>query len=186
MLQYACMWASGLNNLSTRRVLVCQMLHAPGDGTTPQGLSQSAGRGSVLRRGKVYCLAVTGPVDGAVRDANGSAATPGSRSSTMNLSVTRRLPPAVLPHATDKNYPPPNITDTSCLRSRPQIDGGSAEGFQVALPSGGHVGHPCLQVTIAENGWLCFQTSNINKFSFFLERANCKLAHSVLVLRWYN
>lgn len=145
------------------------MLRAPGDGTTPQGLSQTAGRGSVLRRGKVYCLAVTGPVDGAVRNANGSAAKPGSRSSTMNLSVTRRLPPAVLPHTTDKNNPPPNITDTSCLRLRPQIDGGSAEVFQVALPSGGHVGHPCPQVTIAENGRLCFQTSNITSLFFLKE-----------------
>lgn len=115
-----------------------------------QGLSQTTGRGSVLCWGKVYCLSVTGPVDGATRDANGSAAKPGSRSSTMNLSVTRRLPPAVLPHTTDKNNPPPNITDTSCLRLRPQIDRSSAEGFQVALPSGSHVGHPCPQVTISE------------------------------------
>lgn len=128
------------------RVFDCQMLRAPGDGTAPQGLAQTAARRSVLCRGRVHCLTVTGLVDGAVRDATGSPARPGSCSSTMNLSVTRRLPPAVLPHTTAKNTPPPNVTDTSCLLFGPQIDGSSAEGFQVAKykPSSSRVGHPCL------------------------------------------
>lgn len=127
------------------RVFDCQMLHAPGDGTTPQGLAQTAGRRSVLHRGRVHCLTVTGLVDGAVRDATGSPARLGSCSSTMNLSVTSRFPLAVLPQTTAKNTPPPNVTDTSCLLLGPQIDGSSAEGFQVAkhITSSGHVGHPC-------------------------------------------
>lgn len=110
-----------------RRVFDCQMLCAPGDGTTPQGLAQTAGRRSVLCRGRSHCLTVTGLVDGAVRDANGSPSRPGSCSSTMNLSVTRRLSPAVLPHTTAKNNPPPNVTDTSCLLLGPQIYGSPAD-----------------------------------------------------------
>lgn len=146
----ACKGSSGCFLASTTyqhgRVFDCQMLRAPGDGTAPQGLAQAAGSRSVLRRGRVHCVVVTGLVDSAVRDATGSPARPGSCSSTMNLSVTRRLPPAVLPHTAAKNTPPPNVTDTSCLLFGPQIDESSAEGFQVAkhVPSSGHVGQPCL------------------------------------------
>lgn len=100
---------------------------------------------SVLRRGLVHCLKVTGLVDGAVRDANGCPARPGSCSSTMNLSVTPRLPPAVLPHTAAKNNPPPNVTDTSCL-----LLGTQRWNFCRRLSRlktythNGHVGHPCL------------------------------------------
>ncbi len=124
-------------------VFDCQMLRA--SGTTPQGLAQTAGRRSVLRRGWVHCLTLTGLVDDAVRDATRSPARPGSCSSTMNLSVTCRLSPAVLPHTTAKNTPPPNVTDTSCLLLGTQIDGSSAEGFQLAkhVTYSSHVGHSC-------------------------------------------
>lgn len=74
----------------------------PGDGTTPQGLTQAAERRSVLCRGPGHCLKVTGLVDGAVTGANGIPSRPGSCSSTMDLSVMPRLPPAVLPHTTAK------------------------------------------------------------------------------------
>lgn len=101
-------------------VLDCQMCCARGNGTTPQGFAQTAGR-SVSHPGLVHCLKVTGLVDGAVRDADGSPARPSSCSSTMNLSVTRHLPPAVLPHTTAKNNPPPNVTDISFLVLGPHI-----------------------------------------------------------------
>lgn len=75
-------------------------------------LAQATGRRRVWRRGRVHCLAATGLMDGAVRDAGGCQARPGSCSSTMSLSVTCRLPLAVLPQRSQE-HPPPYAADTS-------------------------------------------------------------------------
>lgn len=40
-------------------VLGSQMLCAPGDGTMPQGLARTAGKGSVLQQGLFHCPRVT-------------------------------------------------------------------------------------------------------------------------------
>ncbi|CAK6976022.1 hypothetical protein FQN60_009957 [Scomber scombrus] len=126
-------------------VFDCQMFCAPGDGTTPQGLAQAARRGSMSRQGRVHCLAVTGLMDATVRDATGSPARPSSCSSTMKMSVTCRLPSGC-PATPQPKTPPPYVPDTSCLLLGLQMDGSSAEGFQMAKPrpSSGHFGCPYL------------------------------------------
>ncbi|KAK5924700.1 hypothetical protein CgunFtcFv8_017290 [Champsocephalus gunnari] len=74
------------------RVFDCQMLRAPGDGTTPP--KDSHCKKISLVRSRVHCLEVTGLVDGALRDATGSPDyRPDSCSSTKNMSVTHVASP---------------------------------------------------------------------------------------------